>query len=239
MSSSSLDASALQQSFIALKTYDSGSGRAALLPLDSAVASASANPAQAVELERRLLTALQTCTSEPARRYLCAKLALLGSESAVSALAGFLSDPHLATAARNALEDTPGKRAAEALRDCLTQAGARIGAINSLGAIRDQSSVRALTAFLKSDTQVEASAAIAALGEIGSPRAARVLRAFYPKAPEDLRPALADAILFCAETLAATGHGPEATTLYRLLDSPQQPKHVREPAARGLQTCKR
>ncbi len=233
MSSPSLDRPELRQSFDALKTYDAGSGRAVLLPLDSAVAAASANPAQAAELERQLVGALRACNSEPARQYLCGKLKLIGSDSAISALTGLLSDPHLATAARSALEAIPGQQPGAALRERLAESGGRIGVMNSLGALRDETSVRALSTFLKRGTAAEASAVIAALGEIGSPRAARMLRAFGSKAPAELQLSLADAILTCAEKLRENGRAADALALYRFLDAPEQPKHVREASRRG------
>ena len=54
------------------------------------------------------------------------------------------------------------------------------------------------------------------------------------KAPEGVKPAIADACLVCAGGLLAGGNKAEAILLYKSLNSQDQPKHVRLAATRGL-----
>ncbi|MDW8308845.1 MAG: hypothetical protein RMK20_05675, partial [Verrucomicrobiales bacterium] len=70
----------MDAAFAALQTYDWGSSRAALLPLDEAVGAAHGSRATREALERRLLDALRRATSVPAREYICCQLALVGSK---------------------------------------------------------------------------------------------------------------------------------------------------------------
>jgi HEAT repeat protein len=228
------DASALDQAFEALKTYGEGSGRAALLPIDEALVACLDDQPARRQMESRLMAALQAGGSVVAREYVCTKLALLGSERAVSAFGDLLSDPQLSTPARTALEAIPSPEASEALRKSLPKLSGlhKVGVIHSLGACRDKGSVRALTALMRDADPHVAGAAVAALGDIGSAKAAKVLRAFAPKAPEVLRLKLADAALVCAERLLAAGRSSEAQALAQVLDVPEQPKHVRQAAAR-------
>ena len=144
-------ATALRTAFDALKSYDRGSGRGALLPIDEAVVASLENKAARTELERQLASALQNGGSAAAREYICSKLALIGSEFCVPPLGALLTSPEAATAARHALEAIPGRRAARTLRDNLSKVDGlqKVGVINSLGTRRDADSVRALTALLK------------------------------------------------------------------------------------------
>lgn len=228
----------LDAAFSALRTYDQGSSRAALLPLDEAVVAALPDPTARLALEPRLLAALTSGGSVAALEYLCAKLTLIGSAAAVPALAALLDQPALTTAARNALEASPHPEATAALRAQLPRLTGvfLVGVIQSLGVRRDPASVPALAGLLPHENPSVASAAAAALGEIGTPATAQALAAFLPKAPPPLQPALADACLVCAERLVAAYQRPAAQSLYQLLSAPSQPQHVQQAAAHGLQS---
>jgi HEAT repeat protein len=230
------DAVALDQAFNALRTYREGSSRAALLPIDEAILASLEDKTAQKLLEQRLRAALQAGGSVVAREFACAKLALLGSERAVKALAAVLDDPHLSTAARNALEAIATPAATRALRKSLARLTGlqKVGVIHSLGARRDAGSVRALTALLRDPDVTVAGAAAAALGDIGSTSSARALQACAPNSPRALRPKLADAALVCAERLHAMGRTREARDLCQSLDLSEQPKHVRQAVARRL-----
>jgi HEAT repeat protein len=232
----SVNPAAVDKAFEALNTYDYGSARASLLPIDDAVRSSLGDAGARKGLERRLVAALSTKASPVAKQYVCAKLGLMGSAGAVPALAALLSEPALSHAARSALEAMPCPEAVEALRNCLPKLGGllKVGVINSLGARRDARSMPALANLLEdADTQVVAAAATA-LGAIGTAGAATALRAFQPKAPEAMRLAVADACLAAAERLLANGKKAPAQAMYQALATAEQPKHVQLAAKRGL-----
>ena len=230
---------ALAQALDALKAYDRGSGRAALLPLDGAVAAASMNASPArQQLEQQLAVILQAGGSAVAREYLCSKLALIGSARSAAALGALLDDPLLATAARNALQALAPTAAAQALRERLPhlQSLAKVGALNSLGHLGDAASTGPLTELLK-DGEGEVAAAAAALGGIGSAQAGEALRDFYPKAPEALRLGTADALLNCAERLLEANQRAEAQALYQAVARATRAAHIQDAAQRGLRAC--
>ncbi len=232
---------AIRAAFAALKTYDQGSSRAALLPIDNAVVSTLDDSKARKELERQLVIALKNAPSVAAREYVCSKLAMIGSKSCVPALALLLTVPEAASAARAALEVIPGRHAARALRESLPklEASQKIGAINSLGRRRDADNVRALSKLLTDPNPGIAGAAAAALGEIGVTSAAKALRAFLPRAPHTLLPQVTDACLVCAEHLLADGKRVDAEELYRLVSTTANMRHVQIAAARGLEQARR
>lgn len=233
------EVTALDGTFAALAAYAAGSGRALLWPIDEAVRHALGEPKARREIERRLLEALKARPQVVAVEYICSKLALVGSTACVPALAELLSNPGSATAARNALEKIPGAAPARALGKALARLGKaeKVGAIQSLGTRRDAASAAALVNYLKDSDPEIAAAAACALGEIGSTRAARMLKANLGSGPRLFRAATADAALACAEHLLAEGHQPEARSLYQSLLASAQPPHVRQAASRGLDLC--
>ena len=234
------DTAALNAALTALETYNQGSSRGDLVAIDQAVRTCLDDQTARASLEQRLVSALQRGGSAPAVEFVCSKLAMIGSKASVAALAALLGKPESATAARNALEAIAGTAATKALRGSLPKVEGlqKVGTINSLGALRDSDSVRALTALLKSSDTRVAAAAVAALGDIATGKAAKALLAYQPKAPETLRQSVADAILVGAERLLAAGRKADALKLYRALVTPSQPEHVQQAAARGLKSCK-
>ncbi len=230
------EAVACEEAFRALPGYDTGSPRATVLPIDDAVAASLNEPSARTHMEARLLTVLKETGSAVAKEYICSKLAIVGTKAAVPALAALLGEPGLATAARNALERIPGTAPSSALRKVLPRltGSTRLGVIQSLGVRRDAASARLLAAFLENPDPQLAGAAAAALGEIGSARAARALRGFFSKAPATLKPEVANAMLVCADRLVEQGLSAETEQILRPLTDPGSSTQVVQAAARAL-----
>ena len=229
----------LRAAFEVLKTYDQGSDRGALLPIDQAAAASLIERSSQTALESQLLNALRTCGSTVAGDYICSKLTLIGSETSVPALAELLSDPRLSTSAGNALEAIPGTAPSKALRNNLVKvSGAqKVGVINLLGVRRDPSSVSLLAALMKNESLDISGAATAALGEIATIKAAQELRKFLPHAPQKLRHQVADAALVCAERLIAQGDKNDAKVLYQMLIDLPYAARFKDAARKGLHDC--
>jgi len=227
---------AVDKAFEALKTYQWGQDRNVLGAIDKAVAASHGNQAARMDLQMRLAAVLKTDSSHAAKDFVCRKLSLIGSAKCVPAVAVLLTDKKLSHMARYALERIPGPEAVGAMHQSLPKVSGllKVGMINSLGVRRNAQSTGALVALLKDSDQEVVAAAAAALGSIGTPEVAKVLRAFQAKAPQTLRLAAADAQLTCAERLLADGKKVEAMAIYRGLAKTKQPKHVRLAAMRGL-----
>lgn len=232
---SNVDAQALEHAFEALKVYDRGADRGALAPLDQACAAALSDDKLRERLEMRLIDALEAGTSALAKDYVCRVLSVLGSARAVKALSALLADAQGSHLARFALERIQDPAATAALRESLSRLNGleKAGVLNSLGLRRDQKSIPQIGACLRDpDVHVVASAT-AALGHIGTRRAAALLRRQVAAAPPSLRAATADACLTCAERLTADGKQRAAAILCRELMQGNFPSHFREAARRG------
>ena len=232
------DKAAVDKSFEALKTFDWGANYDEILAIDDAVVAAHGDPAARKDLETRLTAVLPTDAPRAAKDFSCRMLGEIGSPDCVPALVGLLPDKDLSHMARYALERIGGKESLKVMRDALPKLSNELmaGMIESLGAGRDEESVDIFAALSqsKSSDKMIASAAINALGKIGTPKAAVHLLDIQKSAPDDLKLIAADACLVCAERLLDGGKKDEAKLIYTSLSREDQPKHVRLAAARGL-----
>lgn len=109
--------------------------------------------------------------TEFAKAKACQRLALVGDDAAVPALAGLLGDAQLSHYARTALEPMPPGAADQALRDALgkLQGSLLVGVINSIGVRRDPLALAGLAQLRQSDDQAVRDAATAAINRIRRP----------------------------------------------------------------------
>ncbi len=110
----------------------------------------------------------------------------------------------------------PATAADEALRTATDSLEGRllVGTINSIGVRRDANAVDLLTTRLQDDDAEVASAAAVALGRIGNAAAAKSLRQSLADAPANVRSAIAEGCVLCAERFLAEGKSVEATEIY-------------------------
>ena len=210
-----------------------------LMTMLAGIATAAPAPVtQAAPAEQqRQLIALLTAATPPAEKALaCKRLAVCGTRDAVPALAPLLADPQLASWARIALEAIPDAAAADALRDSLGKLPAPllVGAINSLGVLRDAKSVPALVEKLAAADAGVASAAAEALGHIGGEAVAKALTPLLTAAPAPVRPSVAYGCTLCAEQFLAAGRHAAAAELDDAVRQANVSKHRTIEATRGL-----
>jgi HEAT repeat protein len=185
-------------------------------------------PAQAADQqESELLAVLRSDAPGAEKAIACKKLAIQGSSEAVPDLAELLSDPQLSSWARIALEVIPGAEADEALRAASNSLEGKllVGMINSIGVRRDAGAVDSLTMRLQDNDPQVASAAAVALGRIGNETATQSLRTALASSPVNVRSAVAEGYVLCAERLHSQGHSDAATEIYdeiRNADVPMQ-----------------
>ena len=231
-----VDKAAVDAAFEALKTYDWGTDRKLMQPIDDAAVATHGDAAARKELEARLAAGLKTGASRSAKDFVCRKLLIVGTAESVPALAALLPDKDSSHMARYALERIQAPEAAQAMREALPKLAGplKVGVIGSLGARGDAASAPALAALLSDADASIACAAACALGHIGTPEAATALTDAVKKAPDAVKVAATDGALVCAECLLAAGKKAEATAVYKALAGEDQPKHVRLAATRGL-----
>ncbi|TFG87687.1 MAG: hypothetical protein E4H17_03215, partial [Gemmatimonadales bacterium] len=186
----------------------------------------------ATQEEQALLAVLGSGKSAAEKDQACQRLKHIGTVVAVPALASLLVDDQLSHSARYALESIPGPEADAAFRDALarTTGKAKAGVIDSLGDRRDREAVPLLGGLLGDGEMGESAAR--ALGKIGGQQAVSALDGALPKAAGNVRQAIFDGLLRCAEGLS-THDAQAARAVYAKLQADKTPEHVRMAAFRG------
>ena len=187
------------------------------------------------EESAKLVAVLRSNAPEFDKAKACQRLAVVGNRDAVPVLAGLLADERLSHYARFGLEPIPDPSVDDALRQALGQLKGKllVGVIDSIGVRKDAKAVDSLTARLSDADPDVATAAAAAIGRIGTPQTAKILQQTLATASKTIRPAVADAALACAESLAAHGQRTEAIAIYDALRQADLPRHLRIAATHG------
>lgn len=223
---------------------------AALIAMASASVQASQDSAEASAKEAELLALLRSDAPKAEKAIACKNLAIYGSGEAIVELAKLLPDPQLSSWARIALEAIPGQASDEALRQAAKslqdsqQYRLLVGTINSIGIRQDEQAVDLLTeklnqaSFLGSQDSAMTSAdirsaAAVALGHIGNAAATQSLKAALLTVPVNVRSAVAEGCVLCAEKLNAAGDSVAATEIYDAIRNTDLPMQRIIEATRG------
>jgi HEAT repeat protein len=218
-----------------IKTYDFSKSRADLVKAGDMIREASGKPEMKV-MEKQLDDFLKSDASYAAKDFVCRELSVVGTEASVPVLASMLTDEKVSDIARYALERIPGGAADEALRQGLTKAEGKVkvGIINTIGVRGDKKAVEALAKLTGDTNEMVAVAAVAALGRIDDKAATEAIAKAREKATGDVKTAVLDAYLRCADRLTAKGQKEAAGGIYRDLFAANEPMIVRVAAARGM-----
>ena len=192
-------------------------------------------PEVSPEKEQELLLVLRSDGPSADKAIACKNLAIFGSSAAVADLAKLLPNAELSSWARIALEAIPGAEADAALRSAVDSLEGKllVGTINSIGVRRDANAVDALAPRLQHADAEVASATAVALGSIGNTAAADLLRKSLAAAPANVRSAIAERCVLCAERLMAEGKSAEAVAIYDEVRTAQVPMQRNVEATRG------
>jgi len=219
-----------------VKTYDWGQSRLALTEVSDIVRKAHGSEAQLAEIEKELLGVLNSDAKRAGKQFVCRELSIIGTGQSVPTLAGMLVDEETSDMARYALERIPGSAVDDALRGAVRKAkgNAKIGIVNSIGQRRDAKAVRNLSRLVGGKNEALASAAAAALGQIGDAAATKALAEAKDKTSGKLQMVVLDAYLKCADRLAAEGDKTQAVAIYKELQKADMPKPIRTAAVAGM-----
>ena len=189
-------------------------------------ATAPTSPPSPVETAALAVLASDAGLREKARA--CQELGDFGGPASVPALAALLSKEHLADYARSGLEGIKAPSASEALRAALPTLEGRYltGVVNSLGVRRDTAAVPALQKLALDPKRGAAEAAIASLGMIATPAAAKTLQTILVSGPAALRVPAAYAALVAAEQLVRDGNTTAARAVLNAVVQALPPGHL-------------
>ena len=187
------------------------------------------------EEEQRLIALLESDAAVFEKAKACQRLAVIGTEKAVPALAALLENEELAHYGRFGLEPIPHPSAGDALRRAMERLDGKllVGVINSIGVRRDAKALDGLRQRLAGEDPDVAAAAAAAMGRIGTSEAAETLRQALASSRGRLRVAVAGSCLPCAESLIARGERGEAIALYQTVRRTELPGNIQRAALRG------
>ena len=189
-------------------------------------ATAPTSPPSPVETAALAVLASDAGLREKARA--CQELGDFGGPASVPALAALLGKEYLADYARSGLEGIKDPSAGAALRAALPTLEGRYlaGAVNSLGVRRDTAAVPALQKLALDSKAGAAEAAIASLGMIATPAAAKTLQTILVSGPAALRVPAAHAALVAAEQLVRDGNTTAARAVLNAVVQALPPGHV-------------
>ena len=189
------------------------------------------------DLADRLAVLLTPDAAAEVKSFVCDRLAEVGGDTHVPAIATCVGDERASFSARNALMRIGSAAAVEALRGALsgTQGLPRIGVIHALGQLRDAQSEALLIKLLDdSDVQVAGAAALA-VGELGTAACADAL---MKVGADQIGPdVISQALITCADRMVADGNKDAARQVYEALCQPSSPIGVRCASLRGLAVC--
>jgi len=181
---------------------------------------------------RRLVDVLESDAPEFKKAKACYRLAVIGGDQAVPALAKLLTDENLSNYGRHGLERIATPAAKAALRDALSkvQGDLLVGVIGSLGRVADDKAAGQLTPMLFDADRTIAMAASRALGRIGTTDAEMGLLAMFEEGKRDknstqLLDVSAAGCVICAHTLAEKG---KLKLALELCDKVRESKAARE-----------
>ncbi|HOD80538.1 MAG: HEAT repeat protein [Planctomycetes bacterium ADurb.Bin126] len=226
-----------------LAAYKFGQSRSSLTVIEDAVRDSQKSPEQRQALAGKLAAMLgQKDVGRDAKDFICRQLSLIGGEAQVPALAAMLGDKDLSNLGRYALERMPCEAASQALRDALgkTEGVVKVGVINTLGERRDMKAAPEIIKLLGDKDPQIATAAAAAMGKIACPGCCKALGEAKAslKADDALQIPVTNALMQCAEALAAADKKADAAGIYAKLYAATEPRRVRIAALQGLVNTK-
>ncbi|MGI8906149.1 MAG: HEAT repeat domain-containing protein [Candidatus Sumerlaeaceae bacterium] len=207
----------------ALKRYDYGTTEPASAIFDSLTRGTSDAPAARRAFVARLVAvAANPQYSVAARELTLRRIPYVARESDVHGLFPLLGDTNakIAEMTRYALAPIPGASISKAFRETATLSTNETltaGLINALGSRKDGASVRFIADYTGNSSPVIASAAMNALGKIGTQDAASRLRTILNAADETAKGQVGSALAECAANLAANGNREPARSIYESL----------------------
>jgi HEAT repeat protein len=225
-------AQSLQDVLSQAQAYDFGQDRKAVVQLEQMVA--RANPQEHRAMEKELLKALEATPSPGLRDVLCRQLSLIGSEEAVPVLIAMLKNEQSMDPARYALERIGGPLVDRQLRLLLPSVGdpIKVGIVTTQAVRRDAEAVPMIGPLLKSSNVTLATAAAAALGNIGTPEAVKILATTQDDVAEPVRSRVMDAQLQGANRMMSAGQADAALAVYARLLGSSYPTTIRAAAWR-------
>jgi HEAT repeat protein len=219
-----------------ISVYDYDQSRAWLQEFQDLMKRVYNDPDLRLKTEIMMLDYLQSDVPQAGKSILCKELGIIGSEVSVPVLSKMVSDPDMSGLALLALEKIPGEAADEALRDALLQSGGntKLAVLNSIALRKDIHAIQQIRGLTSDPDTKLAGAAIDALGSIGSPICADILKDLFHRAEDDLKWRIADSWLMCADALLLNSQADLSRRIYIQVFESAPPLSLKNAALKGM-----
>lgn len=219
-----------------IEKYRWGQSRVPLRKLEDFVRGFLDSAEMCKMIENRFDAMLVSDVSLAVKQFICRQLSIMGTEQSVKTLASMLGDEATSDMARYALGRIPSDAVDKLLRRSLNETSGkiRIGIINSIGVRGDVEAVGLLEKFVSSDNAETASAAVSALGRIGTKQAADLLANQMEKVKIVTKKKFMDAYLNCGYKLTEAGKNRQALEIFEKVYKSEADRSSRIAAFRGM-----
>ncbi|MFI5382475.1 MAG: HEAT repeat domain-containing protein, partial [Tepidisphaerales bacterium] len=236
--STPIPAAELDQAFADLPKCKFGESQAPMDTIDQEIRARHNSPEATAALAKRLAAILDGSPTIEARRYALRRLIRIADNNCIPSVGKQLRDADTAQLAAGVLQGLNDEASRAALRAALadTRGMVLVQVVNTLGLMADAPSTAAIVKLLGSDDEQVRLAAASALGHIGTREALEAIQAGIAIAKGPMRAALIDAMLACADKLAASDNSNAVAVdvFSRLFEKPDEPGFIRVAALRGL-----
>jgi HEAT repeat protein/type 1 glutamine amidotransferase len=219
-----------------VKYYKYGDNRLNLTVIEDMIRVAHRNPNYLSRIEQSLVTFLMSDASIPAKQVIGKYYSLIAKPVSAEAIATLLDDPNLYETALYILERIPGESVNGLLQKNLSVANDKVKAsiINTLGTRQDKNAVPKLKEYIQSNNPDIATATAFALGNIGTWKAAKLLKKSLKTVTGNQRKTVLDAYLECGNQLLNSGDLKKAKIIFTQLSHKRENPVIRSAAIRGL-----
>jgi HEAT repeat protein len=218
--------------------YDYGKSHAWLDEFQKIMARVYNNPQIYGEIESLMVDGLSSDASPAAKQMICNYLGPLASGKSVSILKDMAMDVELSSSALSVLQQIPDQAADKALLELLPLADGKVqqGIINVLAKRKSPEAVDPLEELIFEDDPNISTAAVFALGQIGSKEACSILAKAFVKSESSLKWDIGEAWLICADKMSRI-RTKEAFQIYVKVYEAGAPASLRYSALRGIINC--
>lgn len=216
--------------------YEYGQDRSFLMEFEDKVNASVYSETKRSVLEAKLIDLLSGEATFASKQFACRQLRVIGSEKSLPVLSDLLLDAKTNDIARFALERIPGNSVGETLINSIGSVSkdSQLGIINTLGVGRSQKAVTALSKLMNNfDSDISIAAAYA-LGKIGNAESAEQLNSYSTKAKGQLKNAILDSYLSCADNLVSQNKYEVANGIYTDLYNKDIPEYLKKAALVGI-----
>jgi len=219
-----------------VKNYEYGDNRKNLTVIEDMIRVADRNPDYLNRIEQSLVSFLLSDASVSAKQVVGKYFSVIANESSAEAVSSLLNDSYLFETALYILERIPNESVNELLREKLrgVEDSVKVSIIHTLGAKQDKESISVLKKYILSENSDIATATATVLGNIGTWKAAKILKKSLNQSTGIQRQTIVHAYLECGNHLLDSGNLKKAKKIFSHLNRSNESPIIRSTAIRGL-----